>query len=82
MGYNLKFCDFISLLMIWDSKTHMFSCYNVFTFYISFFCIELVWFALCFLGLDFYIVASESHLLNHQKSFLVVYITSRFGFQT
>jgi hypothetical protein len=29
--------------------------------YVSFFCIEFVWFALCFLGLDSYIATRESY---------------------
>jgi len=61
MGNNPKLCDLKSLLVICDSKTHMFYRYWFFVFYASFFCIQFVWFAFSFMGLNIFIIPSEFH---------------------
>jgi hypothetical protein len=61
VGCHFNLRDFKSLLMFLNFKTLMFNCYFFFYVYAKQICIEFVWFALCFLGLDSCIVTCDSY---------------------
>jgi hypothetical protein len=61
LGYNPKFCDLKSLLVIWDSRTQcvLFALQFSMLFNFHLHIILVFWFPSCVLGLDSNIVTSE-----------------------
>jgi hypothetical protein len=60
LGYNLKFCDFKSFLVILGSKYKVFFLFCKFSMLCSFHLhMVFVWFSSYVFGLDFYIVVGE-----------------------
>jgi len=78
MGYNLRLCDFKSLVVIWDSRTHMFCCsffkFLRFKFHLHSLCGDFFFF---FLGLYPYVIANESYfgldMVYHLRYFHIMF---------